>query len=263
MSDQLPDVVRIAAGEFVMGADDGADDERPAHRVFVDEYLLGTTPVTSDQYASFVRETGYRPPAVRELPQIVTPEREAEFRALAAPYSWRSRTPPSGRGRHPVTLVTHDDALAYCKWLSGRLGVAVRLPSEAEWERAARGGIDAGRFPSGDALNAGVANYLSPGRDRHRHGTTAVGSFPLNPFGLADLAGNVWEWVEDWYDPLYYSQGPPRNPRGPAGGTLRIVRGGSWISDDPQMLRCAHRHTLPPDTYAYSIGVRIAYSARP
>ncbi len=263
MSDQLPNVVRIPGGEFVMGSDEGADDERPAHRVFVDEYLLGITPITNDQYAHFVRETDHRPPTVRELPQIVTAEREAEFRALASPYAWRAGLPPSGRGRHPVTLVTHDDALAYCKWLSGRLGVAVRLPSEAEWERAARGGIDGRRFPSGDDLQPEHANYLSPGRDRHRHGTTPVGSFPMNPFGLADLAGNVWEWVDDWYDPQYYGLSPRRNPRGPAGGSLRIVRGGSWISEDPRMLGCAHRHTLPPDSYAYSIGFRIAYSARP
>lgn len=261
MPDLFPDVVRIPAGEFAMGADDGDDDERPAHRVHLDEFFIGAAPVTHDEYARFIAETNHPVPAIREFPQIVTAEREAEFHALATPYVWRAGAPPPDRGAHPVTLVGYDDALAYCRWLSTRISMPVRLPSEAEWERAARGGFEGRRYPWGDDLDVTRANYLAPGRDKGQHGTTPVGQHGQNPYGLADVAGNVWEWIEDWYDGEYYLRSPRRNPRGPSAGILRVVRGGAWVASDTRMLRCAYRHKVPPDSYAYSIGFRIAYSA--
>jgi formylglycine-generating enzyme required for sulfatase activity len=197
---------------------------------------------------------------VRDLPLVVTPVQELTFRELAAPYVWRGGELPAERLRHPVTLVTFADALAYCAWLSTRLPEAVRLPTEAEWERAARGNLEGQRYPWGDDIDASRANFLpDPALKRYR-GTRPVGSFAPNAFALYDMVGNVWEWVADWYAPDAYRASERRNPQGPSEGTLRVVRGGSWVTHDVDQLRCSHRHKVPADTYAYSIGFRVAYS---
>jgi sulfatase modifying factor 1 len=260
--DPIPRFVRVPAREFAMGSDDGADDERPLHRVQVDTFYASVHPVTIEQYAEFTRESGHGAPGIRDLPLVVTPAHESSFRELAMPYVWRSGDPPRERGRHPVTLVTHSDATSYCRWLSGRIGRMVRLPTEAEWERAARGDRDGHRYPWGDDVDASRANFLpDPALKRHR-GTRPVGCYPPNDLQLYDMAGNVWQWVADWYraDAYRTHNGDPRNPRGPGSGSLRIVRGGSWVTHDVDQLRCAHRHKVPPDTYAYSIGFRVVYS---
>ena len=258
--DPIPRFVRVPAGEFSMGSDDGAEDERPCHRVQVDAFYVSIHPVTVEHYAEFTRETGYGVPAVRDLPVFVTPAHESSFRELAAPYVWRAGEPPRDRARHPVTLVSHADATAYCRWLSGRIGRLVRLPTEAEWERAARGELQRSRYPWGDDVDASRANFLpDPALKRHR-GTRPVGCYPPNTLQLYDMAGNVWQWVADWYRADAYRGDDRRNPRGPGSGTLRVVRGGSWVTHDVDQLRCAHRHKVPPDTYAYSIGFRVVYS---
>jgi formylglycine-generating enzyme required for sulfatase activity len=252
-----PDLARIPGGEFLMGSADGDHDERPVHRVHVSEFFIGRCTVTQDDYARFVRATGHPPPAVRELPLITAGGLDASFRELAASYVWAGGAPPAGRGAHPVVLVRYEDAAAYCRWLSGELGRLVRLPTEAEWERAARGGVDGQRYPWGDDITAAHGNYLSDAGAKRDRGTRPAGTYAPNGFGLYDMVGNVWEWVSDWYAPDYYAMSEPRNPPGPAQGTLRIVRGGSWVNDDVAMLRCAYRHKVPPDTYAYSVGFRI------
>jgi sulfatase modifying factor 1 len=258
--DLLPRFALVPAGEFSMGADDGDEDERPVHRVHVDAFRMSVHAVTNQQYAEFTRAMGHPAPAVRDLPVVVTPAQELSFRELATPYVWRGGQLPLERARHPVTLVTFDDALAYCGWLSQRLGVAVRLPSEAEWERAARGEFESLRYPWGDDIDPSRANFLpDPGLKRYR-GTRPVGSYAPNAFSLYDMTGNVWEWVADWYGADTYRHDHSRNPHGPAEGSLRIVRGGSWVTHDVSQLRCAHRHKVPTDTYAYSIGFRVAYS---
>jgi formylglycine-generating enzyme len=263
MVDQLPlQVARIPAGEFVMGATDGDDDERPAHPAYVDEFYVGTYPVTNADYSQFVRETGHPSPAVRALPLMVSSAFEADFRALASAYFWTNGTPPVGRDRHPVTLVNIDDATAYCVWLATRSGKPVRLPTEAEWERAARGGLEGKQFPWGDTLDPGRAHFLPPTGVKAERGTAPVGSYPANGFQIYDMAGNVWEWVSDWYAPHYYARAQYLNPQGPENGLMRIVRGGAWVNADHRYLRCACRHKVPPDSYSYSIGFRIAYSVK-
>jgi formylglycine-generating enzyme len=256
----IPRFVEIPAGDFTMGAADGEDDERPARRVTLDRFFIGMHPVTNVQYAEFVRNTGHRAPDVRELPSFVSPVAEATFRELASPYVWRGGDLPRDRGLHPVTLITHADAVAYCVWLGTRLGRAVRLPSEAEWERAARGGVDGRRYPWGDEIDPSRSNFLPDASLKRMRGTRPVGTFPPNPFGLHDMAGNVWEWVADWYRPDAYQALGPTNPVGPVVGSMRVLRGGSWVSHDVLQLRCAYRHKVPPDTYAYSVGFRVAYS---
>jgi formylglycine-generating enzyme required for sulfatase activity len=160
-----------------------------------------------------------------------------------------------------VTLVQHVDAVEYCHWLSGQTGKPFRLPTEAEWEKAARGGLVSRRYPWGDDIDPSRANFLPDAALKARRGTLPAGSYPCNGYQLYDMAGNVWQWVSDWYDRGYYSSSERRNPQGPPNGRFRCVRGGSWVNDDVSLLRCAHRHEVPGDTYAYSIGFRVAYSA--
>jgi len=259
-ADLLPELAHIPAGHFLMGSEDGDEDERPVHRVYVDGFDIGVQPVTNADYARFVRDTGHRVPAIYELPLVVTAggaNRENVFRDTGVPYAWTDFTPPQDRAQHPVTLVRYDDAAAYCAWLSSATGRSVRLPTEAEWEKAARGGAESKTYPWGDRLEPGRANYLQDPVHKRSVGTTACREFPANGFGVFDMSGNVWEWVQDWYDSAYYSSSPERNPPGPSGGTLRIVRGGAWLVSDPRMLSCSHRHRVPPDTYSYSIGFRV------
>src|SRR5215831_538983 len=148
-----PDLARIPGGEFLMGAADGQPDERPVHRVRVSEFFVGRFLVTNDEYARFVRATGHRAPDVRSLPIFAAGEREAAFKELAAPYVWENGEPPAGRGNHPVVLITYDDAVAYCGWLSVALQRLFRLPTEAEWEKAARGGVEANKYPWGKEID--------------------------------------------------------------------------------------------------------------
>jgi formylglycine-generating enzyme len=261
--DLLPELALIPAGEFLMGSDEGEDDERPAHRLRIEDFYVSLCPVTHADYARFVRETGYRVPAVYELPLVVTAggaERERSFRAASQPYLWLDHTPPPGKADHPVTLVRHEDAVAYCGWLATATGRGFRLPTEAEWERAARGGTDGRRYPWGERLDRNMANFLADPSAKPLHGTTACRTYPPNGYGLFDMTGNVWEWVHDWYDPRNYSV-PDRSQMGPRQGHLRILRGGSWLVADVRMLSCSYRHKVPPDTYSYGIGFRVACSA--
>jgi formylglycine-generating enzyme len=251
------DLARIPAGYFLMGAADAEDDQRPVHRVFVSEFSIGRHPVTNDEYARFVRETGHAPPSVRGLPLVANGERDSMFRELAVPYVWEGSEPPANRSSHPVVLVRYEDAVAYCDWLGAALSRRVRLPTEAEWEKAARGGTDGQRYPWGNEIDPSQGNFLADPSSKRQRGTRPVGTYAPNGFGLYDVIGNVWEWVSDWYGRDSYGLGEPRDPRGPESGPMRIVRGGSWVNDEVSMLRCAYRHTVPPDTYAYSIGFRI------
>jgi formylglycine-generating enzyme len=258
--DVVPQFVRVPPGEFTMGADDGEEDERPAHRVVLDPYYISIHPVTNENYAAFVRDTGHPVPAVRELPRLVSSAGEANFRELASRYAWRGGSPPRDRDQHPVALVRYNDAVTYCSWLAKKIGQPVRLPTEAEWERAARGGLEMRRYPWGDDIDPSRANFLPDLALKKHRGTRPVGCYPPNGLDLFDMSGNVWEWVADWYRADAYRNGDVRNPQGPAAGALCIVRGGSWVTHDVSQLRCAHRHKVPPDTYTYSIGFRVVYS---
>jgi sulfatase modifying factor 1 len=255
-----PDLARIPAGEFLMGASDNEEDERPVHRVYVSEFHLGRFAVTNDEYSRFVRAVDYPPPSVDTLPAIAGGGRDATFKTLAAPYIWTGSEPPPGRGGHPVVLIKYEDAVAYCAWLSTALDRHVRLPTEAEWEKAARGGVDGQRYPWGNDIDPACANFLIDPSAKPLRGTRVTGTYPANGYGLCDMSGNVWEWVSDWYGADYYAGSEARDPRGPSGGAMRIVRGGSWVNDDVGLLRCAYRHQVPPDTYAYSVGFRIVCS---
>ncbi len=224
----------IPPGSFLMGADDeeARPSEKPVHRVTVAGFYLDRHPITNAQYARFVAETGHQPPKGGH------------------PWTrWHGNVPPSGHEDHPVVLVSWSDAQVYCEW-SGK-----RLPTEAEWEKAARGGVEGQRYPWGNDLPMEVANY-----EDDQGQTTPVGQYPPNGFGLVDMAGNVWEWCADWFDEGYYAVSPAVDPAGPAKGSERVLRGGCWHRDAAS-LRCAnHYHNAPKHT-VNSVGFRCAHSS--
>ena len=209
-------MVSIPAGEFTMGSQDGDADERPAHKVYVDSFSIDVYEVTVGQYAEFLRSGEVR-----------------------APLDWKTIN-QSANQKRPVANVDWADAVAYCKW-AGK-----RLPTEAEWEKAARG-TDGRIYPWGnDPPTPLHANYGKMGS--HDYETLApVGTLEVgkSPYGIYDMAGNVWEWVSDWYDNDYYKNSPQQNPGGPSMGGFKVIRGGSWTSS-PRNLRSADRYWDPP-----------------
>lgn len=214
-----------------MGSDTGRDDEQPAHRVWVDGYRLAVHQVTNADYAMFLRAGGATPPPHWNDENFNNPEQ-------------------------PVVAVSWFEAVAYCEWLSSLTGHPYRLPTEAEWERAARGGVEGQMFPWGD-----VPPQWRPGYDsRWKNGPEPVGRQQPNDFGVYDICENVHEWCSDWYDALYYRISPERNPQGPAAGTRRASRGGSW-RHHIKIARCSARSSIPPEFQYADYGFRIAVSS--
>jgi sulfatase modifying factor 1 len=249
-----PKMIRVSQGEFTLGDNTGDDDAKPAHKVTLNAFDMGVYEVTNEEYARFVKATGHRSPGIYALPSAVTPERAEAFRKLAANFSWANAAPPPGKEKHPVVLVAFEDAVDYCAWLSKQTGFAYRLPTEAEWEKAAKMGA-LGKRPWGDDIDETRANYLLRAEDKEKSGTKPVGSYPPSPSGLYDIIGNAWEWVSDFYAP--YSDDAVSNPKGPNTGAQRIVRGGAWLDADLSVLTLAHRHEAAADIYSYSIGFRL------
>lgn len=265
------DMVLIPAGEFLMGSPLGSDafpDEAPQRLVYLSAFLIDRYEITNDDYLRFVQATGHRVP---ENPK-------------PASTLWEEGKPLQGIGNHPVVNVSWNDAFAYCRW-SGK-----RLPTEAEWEKAARG-TDGRRFPWGndwDHRKANSASYWAGRTIDFQSGadweafwikgegaklskergiksevlTLPVGSFPdgVSPYGLFDMAGNVAEWVQDWHDPNYYRSAPLVDPPGSTRGAVKGMRGGSWLK--PYMsLRTADRDWGVMDSRPSGTGFRCAKDA--
>ncbi|MGZ8975703.1 SUMF1/EgtB/PvdO family nonheme iron enzyme, partial [Methylomagnum sp.] len=235
-----PDWVLIPAGEFTMG--DGSE----AHRVDLPEFRISRVPITQAQYQIFVQATDHPPPP-----------------------DWTGKRAPKGKESHPVTRVSWHDALAYCRWLCEATGRSIALPSEAEWEKAARGMDDARAYPWGDAFDAAKCNTRESGFD----GTSPVGIFAqgASPFGCLDMAGNVWEWTrslwgEDGYKPSFdYPYDPTdaaRENLDAGGEILRLVRGGAWGSHRGDA-RCAFRGRLQPVNRYGNLGFRVVLISAP
>ena len=227
-NDAEPEMVRIPEGWFWMGCDTGRDDERPAHRVWVDAFELAACQVTNAEYARFLQATKHPKPLHSDDPNFNHPEQ-------------------------PVVAASWFDAAAYCEWLSRLSGQRYRLPSEAEWERAARGGAEGKLYPWGDAPPESLPDYAS----RWRSGPEPVRRYPPNAYGLYNIGENVHEWCADWYDPRYYASSPERNPQGPAEGGRRASRGGSW-RHQIKVARCAARSSIPPEFKYADYGLRVA-----
>jgi len=208
------EMVLIPAGEFLMGGPEGEgdNDEHPQHTVFVDSFYMDKYEVTNAQYKQFMDATGHNAPKFWDDEEYDQPN-------------------------YPVGAVNWHDAKAYCEW-AGK-----RLPTEAEWEKAARGGLVGKTYPWGDSITHDDANYEGTGGKDRWSETSPVGSFAPNGYGLYDMAGNVWEWCADWYDADYYAKSLEQNPAGPSSGSRRVLSGGSWC-DDAHYLRAAERGDL-------------------
>lgn len=243
----LGSMALIPEGEFLMGNNEGHRNERPEHLVWLSPYYMDYYEVTMGEYQKFLEETDHDPPPLWDD---------------AAAYEV---------GDRPAVGVTWHDAAAYCKW------VGKRLPTEAEWEKAARG-TDGRRYPWGHMQPfVDIANYnkgttgwvsyaitLAPVTSgitgmSIRHGLKQGGR---SPYGLFHMAGNAAEWVADWYDPHYYEVSPKRNPKGPETGEKKVIRGGSW-EDPPDGLRVTRRTSARPDYQDLTIGFRCAKDAEP
>lgn len=227
-----PDTILIPGGGFLMGQADGRDEERPVHRVTVRAFRLGRYQATNAEYDDFRRATG-RP---------MTP-----FRGQ----------PDFGDPRQPVVGVSWFDAVAYCDWLSRQAGERFRLPTEAEWECAARGGAGQCLYPWGDQPVSERPGYAT----RWARAPEPVGTAAPNAFGLYDMCENVHEWCADWYDPGYYAVSPDDNPQGPAAGTRRASRGGAW-RHHIKIARCAARSSIPPEFCYADYGFRVCCDVR-
>lgn len=253
--DDGAEMVLVPAGEFWMGSRredivdaqsqcrrlgvpalcDRFDDEMPPHVVFLDAFYIDRYEVTNSRFSRFVQETGYRTTAEREGSSVLWQPRTGWVRTEGA--DWRRPKGPgsSAEPRHPVVHVSWYDADAYCTW-SGN-----RLPTEAEWEKAARG-TDRRRYPWGNAWDSRKANA------EYAVGTAAaVGSYPAgaSPNGVEDLAGNVAEWVADWFDASYYKNSPDRNPQGPTRRDQKVLRGGSWDNPSWSVTVTFRRSNIP------------------
>jgi len=282
-ADAAPELVTIPAGTFLMGTDDPrgypADGEGPPHRVELASYRMGVHAVTNAEFAAFVGDTGHRTTAEQLGSSFVfaglLPEDFPPTRAVAAAPWWREVTGatwcrPEGaqstvddRGDHPVVHVSWYDAVAYCRW------AGARLPTEAEWERGARGGRAGHHFPWGDEREPGDEHRMNVFQGSFPHhdtgadgwvGTCPVGTFPANDLGLAEMTGNVWEWCHDWFDPAYYRSSPAVSPTGPPTGTSRVVRGGSYLCHESYCwrYRVDSRGSNTPDSSAGNVGFRVA-----
>jgi len=258
-------MVRIPAGTFRMGTTDGPSHETPVHDVEIAAFLLDRTEVTVRDFARFVDATGYKTEAESfGWSAVFESTRQNWIRVDGA--TWRfpdGRARPPAADEEPVTQVSWNDAQAYARW-AGK-----RLPTEAEWEYAARGGVDQARFVWGQDLRPGgrpAANWWQgsfPQQDTGEDGFSGrapVGRFQPNGFGLVDMAGNVWEWCADWYDERYYSKSPRVTPPGPAAGTERVVRGGSWMCSENfcTNYRPGARSHATPDSGLNNTGFRLA-----
>lgn len=221
-------LVLIPEGWFLMGSDIGQENERPVHRVWVDAFYLAKHQVTNAEYAAFLSATGWPNPSLGNDVHFNHPEQ-------------------------PVVAVSWFEAVQYCEWLSELTGRTYRLPTEAEWERAARGGAEGTLFPWGDDPPQSLPNY----EQRWRTGPEPVGHSAPNGFALCDLCANVHEWCADWYQSDYYAVSPERNPRGPENGERRVSRGGSW-RHHVKVTRCAARSSIPPAFQYADYGFRVA-----
>lgn len=281
------EMVALPGGEFLMGSDAAegfpGDGEGPARQVRIAPFRIDAHAVSNAKFATFAEETGYRTEAEALgwsyvfsgfLPAAL---RRVSPRVESTPWwcavqqaDWRHPEGPGStiddRADHPVVHISWHDAQAYCRW------AGTRLPTEAEWEYAARGGLTGARYPWGDELDPGGEFQCNIWRGRFPtkntaadgyRGTAPVDAFPANGFGLHNMSGNVWEWCADWWSTDISSAGSRVNPAGPPTGTARVIRGGSYLCHDSYCTRyrVAARTANTPDSASGHAGFRCARNA--
>ena len=236
---QQEEMILIPAGDFQMGGFDSgcAAAELPLHVVSIDAFLMDATPVTNREFASFVSQTGYK--TLSELSGSVD--------------TWRTYA-TEDREAHPVVLVSWDDANEFARF-AGK-----RLSTEAEWEKAARGGRADSLYPWGNEEPADNVCWQGAKAGVVIPATSEVASFQANGYGLYDMAGNVWEWCGDWYDDHYYGSSPFNNPQGPDSAENKVRRGGAWNVRESFRLRCSNRGAMVPSQAWKNLGFRCAKS---
>ena len=217
-----------------MGCDTGRDEERPVHRVWVDDFLLGVFPVRNRDYQLFLEATAHPPPPLWGNADFSHPDQ-------------------------PVAAVSWFEAAKYCEWLTAVSGRHYRLPTEAEWERAARAGREGALYVWGDEPPHSHPDYLRRWGGEMK-ATRVVGEGVANGWGIYELGENVHEWCSDWFQRDYYAVSPERNPQGPATGERRASRGGSW-RHHIKVSRCAARSSIPPHFQYADYGFRVACAA--
>jgi formylglycine-generating enzyme required for sulfatase activity len=273
----------LAGGSFLMGTNDSegfsGDGEGPVREVMLNPFYIDLTAVTNSQFAAFVNDTGYKTDAEQYgwsfvfyqlLPRHVLANQpqvsqQAPWWCAIPGAFWKN---PEGTGSgiekrpdHPVVHVSWNDAIAYCEW-AGK-----RLPTEAEWEYAARGGLVQKKFPWGDELTPEGEHRCNIWQGNFPHfnslddgflGTAPVKSYQPNDYGLYNMAGNVWEWCRDWFSPDFHLNGPRQNPEGPPGGDSKVMRGGSFLCHKSycNRYRVAARTSNTPDSSTSNIGFR-------
>ncbi|UCE17591.1 MAG: formylglycine-generating enzyme family protein [Gemmatimonadota bacterium] len=282
-------LVYVPAGEFKMGSGglrwirwsgslgDGDlalhvfRNERPRHTVYLDGYWIDRTEVTVAMFRRFTEATGYMTTAERDgwgKPWRAGPKESEWPRVEGADWMHPHGPGPVAEDDHPVVQVSWDDAAAYCTWAGGR------LPTEAEWEKAARC-TDGRMYPWGNSFDGSRLNFCDsrcpverwrdPDYDDGYAFTSPVGSYPdgASPYGVLDMVGNVWEWVVDWYDEKYYEISPYKNPAGPNSGTFRSMRGGAWYDGEGKAwTTCTVRHQNPPWDRYEDVGFRCVVPSR-
>lgn len=287
-ADQTPDdgMVSMAGGCFAMGSDDPwaypADGETPVREFSLGPYLIDRDAVSNSRFAAFVEATDYQTEAERFgwsfvfgglLPEDFPPTEgviQAPWWRKVEGADWRRPEGPGssliGRAAHPVVHVSSRDAEAYCAWS------AQRLPTEAEWEMAARGGLKGKVFPWGDDLEPKGAHRMNvwqgtfPSENTQQdgyYGTCPVDAFEPNGYGLHNMTGNVWEWTSDWFAPDFRRQDRELDPCGPASGTRKVQKGGSYLCHASycRRYRVAARQALPPSSSTGNVGFRCARDA--
>ncbi|MDZ7771270.1 MAG: formylglycine-generating enzyme family protein [Balneolaceae bacterium] len=281
----LPAMIELPGGTFRMGSASGEgfpeDGETPVREVRVDSFAISATTVTNRAFAAFVRETGYRteaekigwafvfrdflPENLREK-ELSSPGQAGWWKAVEGAW-WKEPEGPgssvSRRMDHPVVQVSWNDAKAYCAW------TRLRLPTEAEWEYAARGGLEGKTYPWGDELTPGGEHRCNiwqgdfPDQNTKEdgwRGTAPADAFPPNGYGLYNVAGNVWEWCADWFSADYPLLRISDNPAGPPQGTDKVIRGGSYLCHRSycNRYRVAARSANTPDSATGNMGFRVA-----
>lgn len=280
-------MIALPGGSFLMGTDnpDGfpQDGEGPIRSVYLDPFSIDRDPVTNDLFQEFIRATGYKTDAERfgwsfvfwlHLPEAYLNDL-VEDTVAAAPWwckvqgaNWQAPEGPGsnlqGRGNHPVVHVSFRDAVSFCNW-SGQ-----RLPTEAEWEYAARGGLEQALYPWGNKLRPKGEHRCNiwqgefPRNDTADDGyagTSPVDAFPPNGYGLYSITGNTWEWCADWFHAEFHRTADPKNPKGPPEGIARVIKGGSFLCHKSycNRYRVAARSSNTPDSSTSNIGFRCAF----
>lgn len=251
---EVPQMIYVQGGSFNMGSNTDDDDAKPAHRVTLRSYYIGKYEISVADFRKFINSTRYQTTADQEGSSFIwTGTKWQRQNGVNWEYDSFGSKRPQNQDTQPVVHVSWDDASRYCQWLSSQTGKTYLLPTEAEWEYAARGGSKSnGNIFSGSNDLSVVAWY----KENSNGQIHEPGQKQANELGIFDMTGNVWEWCRDWYDKYYYTDSPAENPQGPPTGSFKVYRGGSW-NDPAKFCRVTYRSGNPPGKRFSTLGFRV------